>query len=136
MGRVMSADLFDNDERQRCEDAARQVYRGLSDGIENLGGIVVAAGICGLDRSDLRKALDRNGRRVAVEHAIAINARLRRFNYGLATRIGSAFVEPADLDVFPRVALTPEQENVRMRALIRSMPMGDQLLADTLGGRR
>lgn len=118
------------------ENCSRRAYRLLIDGIESIGGVEAAAGIVGLSRGDLRRCLDRDGRRLALEHAMAIGTRLRLHNASLSTRIASAFVEPFDLEVFPRVRMTTEQENERLRALVRSLPMGEQLLADTLGGRR
>lgn len=132
----MSADSQDNTERHDVEDASRRVYRMLADGVESIGGIVPAAGLCGVDRSDLRKALDRNGRKIAVEHAIAIGARLRTYNATLATKLGSALVETFDLEVFPRVTLTDRERADRLESLVRRMPLGEQLLADALGGRR
>ena len=135
-GRVMNAESLDNTEQGDVDSAARKVYRFLADGVESIGGIVPAAGICGMDRSDLRKALDRNGRRVAVEHAIAIGARLRTYNASLAAKLGSALVETFDLEVFPRVTLTDRERADRLESLIRRMPLGDQLISDALGGRR
>jgi hypothetical protein len=62
----------------------------------------------------MRRSLDRTGRRVAVEHAIAIGARLRLFNASLATKLGSALVETFDLEVFPRVTLTDKERADRL----------------------
>lgn len=116
------------------DNAVRLAHRYLDDGIESIGGIAVAAGICIMDRSDLRKALDRNGRNLGLAHAIGIGARMRRFNAGLATKLGSAIVHPFDLDVFPRVTLSPEQRVERLERLVLSMPLGEQLLQDAYGG--
>jgi hypothetical protein len=132
---LIDADALDNQDKLACEDAERRVYRLLEDGIGELGGLTVAAGVCGIDRGDLRRALDHKGRYVAVEHAMAIGGRLRRFNYGLATKLGSAIVECFDLDVFPRTALTDKERADRLEAMVRSMPLGDQLVANAYGGR-
>lgn len=123
-------------EQERTDDALRKVYRYLDDGVESIGGIAVAAGVCGYDRGDLRKSLDRNGRKLALDHAVAIAARIRIFNYGLATRIGGALVEPLDLQVFPRTTLTDKERADRLEAFMRGMPMGGELVAAALGGTR
>lgn len=132
----MSVESLDNEERRLVDDAMRKSYRYLDDGIEGIGGMIVAAGLCATDRSDLRKALDRNGRRIPLDYAIAIAARIRRTNASLATKIGSAIVHPLDLDVFPRVTMTDKERADRMEAFILRMPMGDQLLDDALRVKR
>lgn len=114
---------------------SRQLYRMLSDGIESIGGIEIAAGIVGLNRGDLRRCLDHDGRRIAVEHTMAIGARLRLYNPNLATRIASAFCSVFDLEVFPRVTLTDKERADRLERLVRSMPLGDQILQQTLGAK-
>lgn len=123
-------------ESARVAKSLRTVYRLLDDGVERLGGIAVGAGLCGMDRGDLRRALDRNGRRIALDHALAIAARLRQYDYGYATRIGAALVEPLDLLVFPRVTLTDKERADRLEAAMRTMPMGEELIARVLGGTR
>jgi hypothetical protein len=117
------------------EREARQLYRMVVDGIENIGGIEIAAGIVGLNRGDVRRCVDRDGRRLAVEHAMSLGARLRIYNPQLATKIAAAFVAPFDLCVFPRVTLTDKERADRLESLVRRMPLGEQLLADALGDR-
>lgn len=129
------AEADDNAEKSAVESATRRVYRFLEDALAAVGGIEVAAGLCGIDRGDLRRSLDRNGRRIAVEHAIAIGARLRVYNATLATKLGSALVETFDLEVFPRVVLTDKERADRLERLVRSMPLGEQILQQTLGGK-
>ncbi|MBA3841205.1 MAG: hypothetical protein H0X39_01040 [Actinobacteria bacterium] len=131
----MLAESKDNAEKSAVDSAVRRVYRFLDDAIASIGGIEVAAGVCGTDRGDLRRSLDRNGRRVCVDHAIAIGARLRSYNAGLAAKLGSALVETFDLDVFPRVSLTDKERADRLERLVLSMPLGTQLLAETLGAK-
>lgn len=126
----------DSDEKERVEDCTKKAYRLFDDGIESIGGIAVAAGVCGYDRGDLRRAIDRNGRKLALDHAIAIGARIRQFNYGLATRIGAAIVDPFDLQVFPRTTLTDKERADRLEAAMRTLPMGSELVANILGGTR
>lgn len=129
----MSADSIEKD---LVDTALRRVHRYLDDGIDGIGGLSVAAGVCGYDRSDLRRALDRNGRKLALDHAIAIAARIKSFNRDLATRIGGALVDPLDLQVFPRVTLTDKERADRLEAAMRAMPMGAELVANILGGSR
>ena len=57
----------------RVTDSVRGLYRALNDAVDSIG-ILPAAGACGIDRGDLRRSLDRDGRRVAAEHAMAIAA--------------------------------------------------------------
>ena len=123
-------------EKAVVESSARRVYRLLNDAIGSIGGLEVAAGLCGINDGDLRRSLDRNGRRVAVEHAIAIGSRVSRFNATLATTLGSALVETFNLEVFPRVTLKLEDRVERLERLVLSMPLGEQLLANAYGGRR
>jgi hypothetical protein len=54
----------------------------------------------------------------------------------LATRIGAALVNPLDLQVFPRTTLTDKERADRLEAAMRAMPLGDQILANVLGGTR
>lgn len=123
-------------ERSIVEASVRRVYRLADDAIGSIGGVEVAAGLCGTDRGGLRRALDRNGRYLAIEHVIAIGARLRRYNATLATQLGSAIVHPIDLEVFPRVALTDRERAERLEKLVRSMPLGEQLLESAYGGAK
>lgn len=119
-------------EREQVEEASRLMYRWVSECAETIGGIDVAAGVCGIDRGDLRRGIDRNGRYVRGEHFVAIGARASRYNPTLATKLGSAMVQALGLEVFPRVSLTPEEKARRLEELIRRMPMGEQMLAEAL----
>lgn len=117
--------------------SARQLYRMIADGIESIGGIEVAAGVVGLNRGDLRRCVDRDGRRLAVEHAMALGARLRFYNTGLVTRIADAIVSPLDLCVFPRVKLTDKERADLLETVVRGLgPIGEQLIEQAYGGRR
>ena len=102
-----------SDGQDQLAVALRTTRRLLADGIEAIGGIVVAAGICGHDRSDLYKAVD-GEKRISLEHTLAIATRIRQTNYGLATRIGQALVTPLDLQVFPRTSLTDKERADRL----------------------
>lgn len=125
----------DGNQRDLVTDSIRLTRRLLADGVEAIGGIVVAAGVCGYDRGDLYKSID-GERRIALEHVIAIATRIRQTNYGLATRIGQALVTPLDLQVFPRTTLTDKERADRCEAALRAMPMGAELVAQILGVTR
>lgn len=127
--------MSDGQDRDALAEAMRTTRRLLADGIENIGGIVVAAGVCGHDRGDLYKAVD-GEKRIALEHVLAITARVRRFNSGLATRIGQALVTPLDLQVFPRTTLTDKERADRLEAAWRATPMGNEIVEKILGGTR
>lgn len=130
-------EVRDNHEKHVVERATAAVYRMLDDGLASIGGIVVAAGVCGGgDRSDLRKAIDRNGRKLSVDHTIALGARIARYNPTLATKIGSALVYPLNLEVRERVVLTDKERADRLEAMLRRMPHGDVLVDEALGAKR
>lgn len=128
------------DERVLVRTWVKKVYTLTNEGIASIGGLDVAAGLCGTHAGDLRRSLDGDGRRLSVDHAMAIGTRVRRFNATVATKIGSAFVFPMDLDVFPRVHMTPEEENRRLKAKLMaigaSIGVGGQLVEDALGSER
>jgi len=119
----------------RVGDGARTLYRHLNDAVDAVG-ILPATGACGIDRSDLRRALDRDGRRVAVEHAMSIAALVSSSSFELGAKIASAFVSPLDLMVNAPVPMTDRERADRLEMAIRSMPLGEQLVAHALGGRR
>ena len=50
--------------------------------------------------------------------------------------VASAMVAPIGLEVFPRVTLTAEEKAARLEALVRRMPLGEQLLQEALGTKR
>jgi hypothetical protein len=118
-------------------DSAREVYRHVGDAVASLG-LLQAAGACGIDRGDLRRSLDRDGRRVAVEHAMSIAALTADSNPTLAEKICAALVRPAGLEVCqPGPPLTDAERAARLEAALRSLgPVGDQLMQQALGGRR
>ena len=137
----MSAEALDIHARERRSDdderhidlSYADVRRYLGDAIEGIGGSEIAAGICGVDRSDLRKSIDeRAGRGLWWRHIVGIGRRALRTNPSLILRLGSALVAPLDLEVFPRVTLTDKERADRYERLIRSMPMGEQLLEEAL----
>lgn len=76
------------------------------------------------------------GRKLSVDHAMAIMTRIRKYNGAVATQIASAFVYPAALLVFPRVELKPEEEVRRLKAKLlaigTSIGVGDQLVEEAL----
>jgi hypothetical protein len=124
------------DERKVVDTCVSKVYTAVSNGLASIGGLDVAAGVCGCHAGDLRRSLDRDGRRLSVDHAMAIMTRVRKFNGTVATQIASAIVYPAGLLVFPRVEMKPEEENRRLKARLlaigQSIGVGDQLVEEAL----
>lgn len=98
----MSQESLDFGSVWLVKDASRDVHRLVNEAVDAIGGISVAAGACAaadvsIDRSDLRRALDRDGRKLAGEHIQAIAAMCMRSNARLAERINAAFVRPCGL---------------------------------------
>ena len=104
-------------------DSARQLYRVVNDAVDSVG-ILPVAGACGIDRGDLRRALDRDGRRLAVEHAMAIGAVA-----GPDARhaIGGCFLKPLGLAVTEELPpLTDKERADRCEAALRALgPIGE-----------
>lgn len=123
-------------ERKLVATCTTKVYTLVSNGLSAIGGLDVAAGVCGCHAGDLRRSLDRDGRRLSVDHAMAIMSRVRKFNGTVATQIAAALVYPAGLLVFPRVEMTADEQNRRLRARLMaigtSMGVGDQLVEEAL----
>ncbi len=124
------------DERKVVSTCTSKVYSLVSSGLGAIGGLDVAAGVCGCHAGDLRRSLDRDGRRLSVDHVVAIMARIRKYNGAVATQIAAAIVHPAGLLVFPRVELKPEEEVRRLKAKLlaigNSIGVGDQLVEEAL----
>jgi hypothetical protein len=118
----------------RVTDATRRLYRILNDAAESIG-ILQCAGACGLDRGDMRRALDRDkGRRVAVEHAMSIAA---MGGPDIRRAIGEWFLKPLDLvpaDTLP--PLTDKERADRCEAALRALgPIGEAARIAALGGK-
>lgn len=140
---VMSAEPHEDEERRDADESVlvetweRKLVRFTDDGLGSLGGVAVAAGVCGTNMGDLRRSLNNDGRRLCVLHAMKLGTRLTRYNPSLAVKIASAFVYPFGLEVFHRVSLTDKERADRLEAAMRAMPMGQQLVEQILtGGRR
>jgi hypothetical protein len=125
-----------SDERKLVTTCTGKVYTLVKHGLASIGGLDVAAGVCGTNAGDLRRSLDRDGRRLCLDHAVAITARIRKYNGSLATQIAAAIVYPAGLLVFPRVEMKPEEEVRRLKAKLlaigTSIGVGDSLVEEAL----
>lgn len=100
----------------------REVYRLIDANLGNVGGIESAAEIMGLDRGDLRRALDGGkGRYLAVEHVMRFADRLRVKSPESAQRIAVAVMRPFDMVVAPRVQMTAAEQARRMRNRLQAM---------------
>jgi hypothetical protein len=124
------------DERKLVTTCVNKVYADVNNGLAVIGGLDVAAGVCGMNAGDLRRSLDRDGRRLSVDHAMAIMTRIRKFNGSVATKIAASLVYPAGLLVFPRVEMSAEEENRRLKAKLsavgNAMGVGEALIEDAL----
>lgn len=103
------------------EKEERDLYRLIRDSMELVGGVESAAKIMGVDRGDLRRALDRSGRYIAIEHARRLGARLAQRNPETAQRIAIALVSPFEVVVFPRVQLTAAEQARRYKQMLDAM---------------
>lgn len=124
------------DERTVVTTCTSKVYALIKSGLVHIGGLDVAAGVCGTNAGDLTRSINRDGRRLSIEHVMAIMTRIRKFNGSVATQIAGAIVYPAGLLVFPRVEMKPEEEVRRLRAKLmaigNSIGVGDQLVEEAL----
>lgn len=118
----------------RITEGARKVYRFLSDAVDQTG-VLQAAGACGIDRGDMRRALDRDGRRVAVEHSMAIAAITDSID--LRRNIASAIVQPLGFRVIDDAPMDDKEARIRLESALRSLgPLGEAKLHEAYGGRR
>ena len=118
----------------RVGEGARRIYRFLNDAVDQTG-VLPAAGACKIDRGDLRRALDRDGRKIAVEHAMSIAAIVDSFD--LRQRICSAFVEPLGFRLIEDAPMDDKEARIRLESALRSLgPLGEQKLHEAYGGRR
>ena len=118
----------------RVADGARDIYRELSDTSASVG-LLQAAGACGIDSGDLRRSLDRNGRRVAVEHAMAVASIA---GYDQRRTVAKIFVNTLGFDLTDQLPPMSDKERAaRLEGALRTLgPLGEQALLQALGGRR
>lgn len=80
----------------RVGDFARLQYRALNE-IADTFDLCTLTGACGnIDRADLRRGLDRDGRRVAVEHAMALGA---LGGYDARRKVAASFANSLGFDI-------------------------------------
>ncbi len=130
----MSQESLDFGRLYKVSDGVRAIYRSLSDAVDQVG-ILPAAGACGADRTDLRKALDRDGRFLRVEWAMSIGtmalADVRR-------AVASAFVAPMGFRIADELPPISDKERAdRLEGALSALgPIGEHALLNALGGRR
>lgn len=118
----------------RITEGARRVYRHLNDAVDQTG-ILVAAGACGIDRTDLRRALDRDGRRLAVEHSMFIAAVVDSID--ARRNIAHAIVNPLGFRLIEDAPMDDKEARIRLESALRSLgPIGEAKLHEAYGGRR
>lgn len=118
----------------RVADGSREIYRTLSDTCASVG-LLQAAGACGVEAGDLRRSLDRNGRRVAVEHAMSVAAIA---GYDQRRSVAQIFCNTLGFTVADQLpAMTDKERAARLEGALRTLgPLGEQALLQALGGRR
>lgn len=129
-----SAEASASAEKATVDTSVRRVYRLAEEAVQAVGGMEVAAGICGMDRGDLRRALDHKGRYLSVDHLLALAARAAKTNATLAAQLGAALVLPMGLVAKQRRRLTDKQRADALEAYVRRMPTGLQMIEQALGG--
>jgi hypothetical protein len=118
----------------RITEGARRVYRLLGDAVDQTG-VLPAAGACGIDRGDLRRALDRDGRKIAVEHAMSIAAIVDSID--LRRNIATAIVQPLGFRLIDDAPLDDKEARIRLESALRSLgPIGEAKMAEAYGGRK
>lgn len=118
----------------RVEDGTRDLYRALHETAGKVG-LLKAAGACGIDSGDLRRAIDHKNRYVAVEHAMAI-ASIADYDY--RRRIAQTFCETVGFTVSDQLPpMSATERAARLEGALRTLgPLGEQALLQALGGRR
>jgi hypothetical protein len=118
----------------RITEGARKVYRLLGDAVDQTG-ILPAAGACGIDRGDMRRALDRDGRKIAVEHAMSIAAIVDSID--LRRNIATAIVQPLGFRLIEDAPMDDKEARIRLESALRSLgPIGEAKMAEAYGGRK
>ena len=129
----MKQESLDFGRIHRVSGSVRSVYRHLADAIDQVG-ILPAAGACGADRGDLRKAIDRDGRFVRVEWAMSIGAMC---GTDMARAIGSALIHPFGFRLADEVSpMTDKERADRAEAALLALgAVGRQALEEVMGRR-
>ena len=118
----------------RVADSMRAVYRYASDAVD-ITGVLPAAGACGIDRGDLRRALDRDGRKLAVEHAMSIGALVAGTD--LCRQLATAIVQPMGFRLTEDAPLDDKEARIRLESALRALgPIGVAAMHDAYGGHR
>ena len=100
----------------------RQLYELIEVSAALVGGKDIAAKLMEFDKGDWRRTFDRNGRYLAVEHVMRLNARLLENEHQVAAmHIGAPLTRPADALVMPRVQMTQAEQNRRARQMMDAM---------------
>ena len=122
----------ENKDEPAVERQIRDLYALVKTAVGVLGGVDQGADAMGIDRGDLNRALNRNGRYLTIDHLMRLGERLHDSDPETAQRIAVAFVAPMDLIVAPRTQMTFVEMEDRLLAYIRRFPNGEQAVSDAL----
>ena len=120
----------DSPAKDPTEEAIGAFYKVAKACADLLGGPDQAAIRMKVDRSDLTRALNRNGRYLTADHIIRLGTVLRDGYPETAQRLGAALVGPMDLLVMTRTQMSAAEMKCRVMAYLRQLPYGPQMIAD------
>lgn len=130
----MSQESLDFGLLHAVTEGAHHVYAALNEASDRVG-ILTCAGACGIDRADMRRALDRRQRGVWTEYSMALAAIAP---YQQRRNIAAAIVTPLGFvlgDATP--PLTDKERADTAMAVINSLgPIAQEALRAAMGGRR
>lgn len=110
------------------------LYKLVEAHVDHVGGFEQAAALMRIDRGDLRRAFNNDGRYLAIDHVMRFGEGLgQRGEIETAQRIAIAIVGPMDLTVYPRSQMTMIEAERRLMAMLRRCPHGEQLIWESLG---
>ena len=130
---IVPVSSSENEDKQPTPaQSVKEVYRLTRDSMELVGGAMSTAKIMGCDQGDLTRALNRSGRYLAIDHLAEFGARLVQYSPETAQRLAMAMIRPFDMLVYPRVQITAAERARRLENLLRSMPLGAELVRKAL----
>ena len=117
-----------------AEEAIRAFYKVAKACADLLGGPDQAAIRMKVDRSDLTRALNRNGRYLTADHIIRLGTALRDEYSETAQRLAVALVAPMGFLVMTRSQMTAAEKKDRLLSYVRRcFPTCEEMISKALG---